>query len=340
MKTVDVINSLNILQKFLDSSEKEYRNNTISGDYNQLVKRQHPLNNWHTETGVVRMFNHLTLLLSKKNLELWINRYRITSTPKVPVLVKPNVNYSFGGIHEWLCCMITQTPFILKATENQFQLIRFLSKKLIKIDRQFEALIDIGEQNTLKPQQFILHSDKNQSITQYFKGKKALIVEPRPSIAILTGDETLEELYNLGTDIFLHLGQTSGTLRKVYVPEGFDIKKIFEAIEPFSYVYQNNKYANNYDYHQSVYLMEQIKFLDNGFVILKEDNADDAPTGCLFYEYYQNMQPIINKLRETTYENIICTTDLPVKTVKPGQSHFNQLWEYPNGKDIIDFLLK
>lgn len=320
----------------MNSCKDEYLSN---GEFAQLIKSQHYLNTWHTESAIIQMLNHFSNLFNEKNLEEWISKYQINNTLKTPVLVKPNLNYSFGGIHEWLCCIITQTPFVLKANANQFQLLKFLSQKLTEFDPGLDSLIDIGEQNKIKPQKFILHSEQNQSLSLYFREKKALIIEPRPSIAVLTGEETPEELYNLGIDIFLHLGQTSGTLRKIYIPGNFDIKRVIDAIEPFLYVYQNNKYANNYDYHQSVNLMERVEFLDNGFLVIKEDLNDDAPTGCLFYEYYNDIDLVINKIQNKPYENLICTKELPLQTIKPGRSHFHELWQYPNHVDIVKFLL-
>ena len=32
------------------------------------------------------------------------------------------------------------------------------------------------------------------------------------------------------------------------------------------------KYMNNYDYNKAIYLLEDISFLDNGFMILREND--------------------------------------------------------------------
>jgi hypothetical protein len=37
-------------------------------------------------------------------------------------------------------------------------------------------------------------------------------------------------------------------------------------------IINHNKYANNYDYNRAVYLLNQDKFWDNNFVMLKEDD--------------------------------------------------------------------
>jgi hypothetical protein len=262
--------------------------------------------------------------------------------PSSPVLVKPNINFAFAGIQEWLGCLITQSPFVLTAAENQFQVLKFLAATVSEANQNFAELMDIQPKNSLKPQHYIIHAEKrNDSIVRYFSTKKSIIIEPRSTVGVITGRETDEELKNLGNDIFIHLGQSPRTLRKLYLPEHYDIRRIIIALEPFAAVYRNNKYANNYDYHQSVFLMNKIPFLDNGFLIFREDASDEAPTGCLYYEYYTGMEPLMQKIgRSPLIENIICSDELPVKTIRPGTSHFFSLGDFFNGKDLVQFLLE
>lgn len=341
------INAFEELGLWLAKELNEYKPGVPSireyEEFFQIISSQHTMNNWHTEEDLIVQLKHLENLLRKNNLDRWTSRYPALSAgrcEKDTVLVNLNPNFSFSGIHEWLCCYITRSPFIIKADQTQFQLLKYLNAKLLQINPGLpNLLITDGK---IKPARYIVYSEKkNDALKSYFASKKAILIQPQPSIAILTGNETKEDLHQLGNDIFINLGQTSRTLRKIFVPMDFDIKTILDAIEPFSHIYRNNKYANNYDYHQSVFLMEQIPFLDNGFLVLKEDNSNNAPTGCLFYERYGNFNELIIRIFEDkNIENIMCSKDLIQKTVKPGKSHFFDLWDYPGKQDIVDFLLK
>ncbi|HEY9124638.1 MAG TPA: hypothetical protein PK252_05720 [Bacteroidales bacterium] len=113
------------------------------------------------------------------------------------------------------------------------------------------------------------------------------------SIGIITDSITNEQFKAMASDIFCYYGLGCGNIRKIYIPEGFAIERIFEAIEPWHNVMLHNAYANNFQYHQSVFLMNKIKHLDNGFILLKEDAASYAPIGILHYQYYSD----INKLK-------------------------------------------
>lgn len=338
-----LLNLGNWLKTWLSDHQSKNFSSEESLVFSNLVSNQHALNTWHSEQDIVTMLNHLGNILTEENIEKWLHQYPdlYTDNPHEPVLVKSNANYSFAAFHELLCCLITQTPLVLNATENQFQILKFICNKLSKEDKSVSNLFLFSSEFSRNLNKYILYSEKqNDSLLAYFRKKKALIIEPKSTVGILTGNETREDLFNFGKDIFLHLGQSPRSLRKIYIPAGFDIKEFISAMEPYSTVYQNNKYANNYDYHQSVYLMNMIPFLDNGFLIFKEDKLIEAPTGCLFYEFYSNLNSLCDQFRNSeNIENVICKTELPMRTVKPGHSHLFQLWDYSNKKDLIEFLI-
>lgn len=331
------------LSAWLNDHDRKSYTSDDSAKFSELISNQHLINNWHSEQGITAMLRHLSDLLTQNNIKKWIDSYpglTVTELKPKRVQIKPNPDYSFAGIQEWLCSIITQTPFIIEADNNQFLLLKFLCQKLIDHNASFSVLFNFTSDKFSKPEQFILYSEKkNDSIKKYFSNKKAFIVEPRPSLAILAGNETEADLSELGKDIFMHLGQSNRTLRKIFAPSGFEIRKLIAALEPYASVYRNNKYANNYDYHQSVYLMNRIPFLDNGFLLFKEDKQLEAPTGCLFYEYYNNLTDVIKVIESVPYENLISTETLPLKSVRPGKSHFFSLSDYPNKKDLIEFLI-
>jgi hypothetical protein len=345
----EIVDALVRLGDLLKHIQTE-KNNVLAtsddgGVLSDIILQQHALNNWHVEADITEMLLHLGNILNQENLSKWISGYpqiKEISKKDSSLLVKPNPNYAFAGIHEWLCCIITQTPFILTAEHNQYQIVKFLSKTMTDQNKSFESLFDISPKSNLKPAQYVIYTEEeNNSVKHYFANKKALLIDRYNTVGIITGNETSDDLTNFGKDIFMHLGQSSRSLRKLFIPKSYDIKQFILALEPYSRVYQNNKYANNYDYHQSVFLMNKIPFLDNGFLIFKEDRSNRAPTGCLFYEYYNDLSKVIQEIQTVEdIENVICMNDLSIDTVKPGRSHFHHLWEYINRKDLIEFLLK
>ena len=72
------------------------------------------------------------------------------------------------------------------------------------------------------------------------------------SVAVLTGDESKEELNALGVDCLTYFGRGCRNVTHLLFPEGFDLNRFFEAIVNLSDVVNNKKYGNNYDYNKAV----------------------------------------------------------------------------------------
>jgi hypothetical protein len=94
---------------------------------------------------------------------------------------------------------------------------------------------------------------------------------------------------------------------------------------------------NNHDYNNAVYLLKKIPFLDNGFLILKEDIAIASPISVLYHEFYADLKTLKQKL-EAEKEKLQCVVG---KNFIPfGKAQHPQLWDYADGADTMDFLLK
>ena len=92
--------------------------------------------------------------------------------------------------------------------------------------------------------------------------------------------------------------------------------------------------------------MNSEKFLDNNFLMLKEDKSIASPVATLYYERYNSEKELIKKLDEAK-ENIQCIVASPLTpllrergTVRFGQTQSPELWDYADGVDTIEFLTK
>ena len=133
--------------------------------------------------------------------------------------------------------------------------VRFVAAKM----QGFDAVIATGSNNSAR------------YFTQYFRDVPHIIRKNRNSIAVLTGNETQEEMQAMGDDVFNYFGLGCRSVTKLMLPEGYKIDAVFEALYGHNDVINHNKYANNYDYNKAVWLLNQEDLLDNGFLLLKED---------------------------------------------------------------------
>jgi len=87
-------------------------------------------------------------------------------------------------------------------------------------------------------------------------------------------------------------------------------------------------------------LMSNFKLLDNGFLTIKEDISYASPISSVFYEFYDNIEDLQNRL-EADSEQIQCiaSNNLIKNSISFGQTQSPKLWDYADNTDTISFLL-
>lgn len=87
--------------------------------------------------------------------------------------------------------------------------------------------------------------------------------------------------------------------------------------------------------------MSNFKLLDNGFLTIKEDTSHASPISSVFYEYYENLNEVENRL-VADQDSIQCivSNDLVKNSIPFGTTQKPALWDYADGIDTIAFLTK
>ena len=167
--------------------------------------------------------------------------------------------------------------------------VEFVQGKLGAVD----AVIATGSNNTAR------------YFDHYFGHVPRIVRRSRVSVAVLDGSESEAELAALGEDIFRYFGLGCRNVAKLYVPRAFDLDRFFTAIYPWKDVIHHGKYGNNYDYNRAVWLLEQIPFLENGFLLVKEDAAFASPVASVHVQRYDEREEVDRELRSNA-EAIQC----------------------------------
>jgi hypothetical protein len=339
------------LGKFLsqfaqDSTEKRedvLNNNLFYNDLAALITLSQSHNRWFTEEQVLFALQSWAKALTPENLDNWIAPYNIPDNvqPKTVGLILAG-NIPLVGFHDFLSVLITGNRALVKTSSNDQHLLPFMAKYLIAAEpamadhitftegklEGFDAVIATGSNNTARYFEY------------YFKDKAAIIRKNRNSTAVLTGNESKEELIALGEDIFRYFGLGCRNVSKLYVPKEYDFTPFFEAMYEYKDIIHYEKYANNYDYNKAVFLMSNFKLLDNGFLTIKEDSSYASPISSIFYEYYNTLDEVKQRLQEE-HEQIQCVVSNGVVegSVVFGQTQLPELWDYADNVDTIKFLL-
>lgn len=308
-------------------------------DFNNLIEKLPHHNGWFTRENILLALNSWEKVLEKEKLAFWVSTYKTHQNTKTVGLVLAG-NIPMVGFHDVLSVLISGHKVLIKLSTQDNLLIPFLLNILTKIDSNFKEKIKYTKEKLTDFDAIIATGSNNTAryFEYYFRDKPHIIRKSRNSVAILNGKETTEDLNNLGKDIFTYFGLGCRNVSKLYVPENYNFTTFFESIYSFNNVTDTNKYANNYDYNKTVYLMNAIPLFDNNFLILKEDNAIASPLGVLFYEYYKTLDTVLETL-ETQKENIQCVVSNFVKnTINFGNTQEPSLLDYADGVDTMEFL--
>jgi len=301
-------------------------------------------NGWFTEDNVkLAVENIAKIYLNEIALEKFAQKYALSDNlnpKKIGVVMAGNI--PAVGFHDLLCVVLSGNIALLKLSSNDTASMSFLINKLYEIDPKLKNIIIIAERLNDADALITTGSDNTaKHFEYYFASKPRIIRRNRTSVAILNGNESRAELADLGNDIFQYFGLGCRNVSKFYVPTGYTFDKFYESIEYWSTIQLHHKYNNNYDYNKSIYLVNRIPHLDNGFLLLKEDDALVSPISVCFYETYESDAHLEQLLAENA-EKIQCTVSSNthiVNSFRFGEAQVPKLEDFADGIDTMEFLI-
>ncbi len=326
-----------------NSADKITNNETVFVDLDNVIELAGHKNGWFTRTNVLFSLNQWSKLLTEEKLLNWLGKYDTDKADQKTVAIIMAGNIPLVGFHDFLCALILGNKVVIKCASNDQILLPFISEYLMQLDPEFKQLIFFQKARLENFDLIIATGSDNTArhFDYYFKDKPRIIRRNRTSAAVLTGEESTEMLEALGEDVFRYFGLGCRSVSKLFVPTGYDFDGLYNAMFPFKDIITLTKYANNYDYNKAVYLMSEFNFLDNGFLMLKEDKNYGSPIATIFYEEYASLQALKEQL-EIDRDAIQC---LVADGIFPDEVAFGQtqcpgLEDYADGIDTVEFLLK
>ena len=277
-----------------------YENGVSQTDYlefNAVIKAVKSHNGWFTEENVRKsIFSICTWLTINE-----INKLNLTENKNaktIAVIMAGNI--PLVGFHDVMCVLLSGNKLLAKFSSDDNVLMPLLLKYLIQIEPNFNNSIRIASGKLTEFDAVIATGNDNSSKHfEYYFGKYPNIIRHhRTSVAVLTGNETNQDLKNLGNDIFDYFGLGCRNVTKIFIPQTYNLNKLFGAIFSFKEIIHHNKYANNYDYHKAIFLLNKDVLIENGFLLLRENKDFFSPVAVLNYERYENFEQVTAQLAE------------------------------------------
>ncbi|MCC5920955.1 MAG: acyl-CoA reductase [Cyclobacteriaceae bacterium] len=318
--------------------------NIDDSELERLSSLARSFNGWFDQANVKHAIRGISSMLKEEKLLEWTSRYDLTNelkNEKIGLILAGNI--PFVGFHDVLSVLLAGYKMKVKLSSQDEVIPNYLvnelhhispvlAKQIVSHDRMdgVDAIIATGSNNSFR---YFEH---------YFGKLPHIIRKNRNSVGIITGDESAEELALFGKDIFQYYGLGCRNVSKLYLSEKADPVKFLDAMEPNAYVMDNHKYANNYEYQRSAYLINQVSHLDTGYMLLREAEEMISPVGVVYYERYKDINELksILSAKDDQIQCIVSTLGLGSRAVLPGQAQMPEPWDYADGVDTLEFLQK
>lgn len=293
-------------------------------------------NSWFTPESISMALEGIGLFLEESALKSWVSKYDLSATNPKKIGVIAAGNIPLVGFHDLLTVLISGHHLMIKPSSDDTVLMRFVLDTLVAIDERVRDSYSIVERLNDADAYIATGSDNSaRYFKHYFKDKPNVIRANRTSVAVLTGNESREELEALGHDVFDYFGLGCRNVSRLLVPKDYDLSNLLDTWEGYAPIGDHHKYRNNYDYNKSIYLVNREPHLDNGFVLLRESSDLVSPISVLYYSRYEESDEVDTFLEENG-EKIQCVVGQ--NYIPYGEAQCPTVEDYADGVDTMNFL--
>lgn len=326
-----------------DQSWSDYNIGITENEWNQLkesISYAKIKNGWFEERFVKMALSNWGTLLQRNQLEKWLSKYDLTNQTNKNVAIIAAGNIPMVAFHDILAVIVTGNVAHVKLSSDDDVLIPAVMNVLFHLDEAFKDQVHFyDETERLKNFDAVIATGNNNSaryFEHYFGKYPNIIRKNRTSVALITGEETKDDLKLLGEDLFTYFGLGCRNVSHILMPEKYDIDQIFGAIVDYGEIIHNKKYGNNYDYHKAIFLMNSDDLLENGFVMFRQTEELFAPLSTINYQRYKTKEEALSYIEnhKNDIQVVVGRDNAPFGVAQqPGLS------DYADGIDTVEFLV-
>lgn len=275
--------------------------------------------------------------LKKDKLDMWLDHYQIepqNDTPKsIGIIMAGNI--PLVGFHDLLCVFISGNNAVIKTSSKDEILIKHLVKKMYDWNITIQNEISFADRLN-GCDAYIATGSNNSSryFESYFGKYPNILRKNRTSVAVLTGNESIQELDALADDAMLFFGLGCRNITQILVPENYDFIPFLNALKKYDGLMEYHKYKNNFDYHLALLIMGGKYYMNNETVILTENISPFSPVSQIHYQFYKKREDLATMFNNN--ESIQCIVGHDY--IPFGEAQKPSLGQYADGVDTLAFL--
>jgi len=295
-------------------------------------------NGWFTPAFVDLAANNIaTAFLQPDALQNWAQHYRLDDNiggKNVGIVMAGNI--PLVGFHDFLSVFISGHQQTIKLSSKDAVLLKHLIQVLYSWEITVQNYVSFADMLKGCDAYIATGSGNTARYFDYYFGRyPSIIRRNRTSVALLTGQETPEELNKLADDVCLYFGLGCRNVTQLLVPEGYNFEPLLATLNKYDYFGEHHKYKNNFDYHLTLQIMNNRFYMTNGSLLLVEEEAVFSPIAQLNYQFYSNHAEAAAQLQQR--DDIQCIIGNGFTPF--GSAQNPSLMDYADGVDTIAFLL-
>ena len=244
-------------------------------------------------------------------------------------------NIPLVGFHDFLCGFLWGHRLRIKVSSKDSILFPHLLNVLSSWEPSLAEEIRI-EQFLKGCDAYIATGSNNSSryFEYYFAKYPHIIRRNRTSVAVLDGNETVEQLQALADDVYTYFGLGCRNVTKIYVPRDYDFVPLLESFKKYNALFDHNRYKNNYDYQLAILIINRLYYMTNGSILLREDKSLFSPISELNYEFYNDASEVYSYLEQnSSIQCIVGKGHVPF-----GEAQSPGLTDFADGVDVMEFI--
>lgn len=238
------------------------------------------------------------------------------------------------GLHDVLMVLASGHQASLKLSSQD----KALMQLYVLAMQSFDTAVPVSIIERLQGMDAVIATGSDFSggyFAHYFSTIPHIIRKNRSSLAVLKGNETQEDFKGLAQDIFTYYGLGCRNVSTLAVPVSYDLTPLFDELTKETWVLDHSKYSNNFQYHRTLFLLNQIPHFDLGNLLVTENDDFVSPVGVLYVHRYLDEASLLAWIQERE-EKIQCKVGLDIGF---GQSQHPSLDDFADGIDTYDFLI-
>ena len=309
------------------------RNVLSCGIPGAVVDRAIAENEWFTRESIDYALRAIVeQILCDAALKRWLTSYPDVGTGLDTAVIMAG-NIPMAGFFDLLCAAVAGCRFSVKYSSKDRALMEWVAAVVAE---HTGAVVSPLSEGAVADALIASGSDNAAfHIRSHFEGVPMLLRSHRSSVAVIDERVSRRELSLLWRDIFTYFTLGCRNVTHIYLPSGYSPEALAEGLAADNPPIAHRPWLSGYIQRRALMIMNSEPFTDGGYFMLSPKERPESLCE-ITYSFYGSADEVAEELDRR--DDIQCV-------VGHGYTPFGMAqrpapWDYPDGRDIIEFLFK